>query len=141
MRDIYASLARRRKRAYLAGEIAQSERPLADKYRALKTLDATIQLFAPTSNPELIPATRPTRRGLFSRNGEQMRLCLAPLRETGQPMSVRQVAEHAMRAKWLPTHNTAIVGSVRVALGRPEDKRPVVRIISAPDAWWVSGTE
>ena len=47
MRDTYAILALRRKRAYLAGEIAQAERRLADKYRALKTLDATIQLFAP----------------------------------------------------------------------------------------------
>jgi hypothetical protein len=43
----------------------------------LKNLDATIQIFQPTSNPELIPAIRPTRRGLFFRNGEQMRLFLA----------------------------------------------------------------
>jgi hypothetical protein len=144
MRDTYAILALRRKRAYLAGEIAQAERQLADKYRALKTLDATIQLFAPATNPELIPAIRPTRRGLFFRKGEQMRLCLAALRETGQPMSARQVAEHAMRAKGLPTDNEAIVGSVRVqirvALGRLEDRGLVVRIISAPDAWWALST-
>ena len=141
MRDTYAILALRRKRAYLAGEIAQAERQLADKYRTLRTLDATIQLFQPTSNPELIPAIRPHRRGLFFRQGEQMRLCLAALRDAGQPMSARQVAEHAMRAKGLPTDNERIVGSVRVqgrvALGRLEDRGLVVRIISAPDAWWV----
>jgi len=140
MRDTYAILALRRKRAYLAGEIAQAERQLADKYRTLKTLDATIQLFAPATNPELIPAIRPTRRGLFFRHGEQMRLCLAALREAGQPMSARQVAEHAMRAKGLPIDNAPILASVavqvRVALGRLEDKGMVVRIISAPDACW-----
>jgi predicted transcriptional regulator of viral defense system len=69
-----------------------------------------------------------------------MRLGLSALRETEQPMSARQVAEHAMRAKGLPTDNEAIVGSVRVqvrvALGRLEDRGLLVRIISAPDAWW-----
>ena len=133
-------MALRRKRAYLAGEIAQAERQLADKYRTLKTLDATIQLFAHATNPELIPAIRPTRRGLFFREGEQMRLCITALRETGQPMSARQVAEHAMRAKGLPTDNAPILRSiavqVRVALGRLEGKGMVVRIVSAPDAWW-----
>jgi hypothetical protein len=86
MRDTYATLALRRKRAYLAGEIVQAERQLADKYRTLKTLDATIQLFAPTTNPELIPAISPRRRDLFFREGEQMRLCLSALRETEQPL-------------------------------------------------------
>jgi hypothetical protein len=55
-------------------------------------------------------------------------------------MSARQVAEHAMRTKGLPTGNAAIVGSVavqvRVALGRLEGGGLVVKIISAPDAWW-----
>jgi hypothetical protein len=63
---------------------------------------------------------------LFFRQGEQMRLCLAALRETGQPISARQVAGHAMWAKGLPTDNEAVVGSirakVRVALGRLEEK-------------------
>jgi hypothetical protein len=81
MCDTYAILALRRKRAYLAGEIAQAERQLADKHTWVKNLDATIQLFQPTTNPDLIPAIRPTRRGLFFRQGEQMRLCRDALRE------------------------------------------------------------
>jgi hypothetical protein len=140
MRDTYAILALRRKRAYLAGEIGQAERQLAEKYTAPKNLDATIQLFAPTTNPELIPAIRPTRRGLFFRQGEQMRLCRDALREAGGPLSARQVAEYAMRAKGLPVGNAPILASitvqVRVALGRLEARRLVVKIISAPDAWW-----
>jgi hypothetical protein len=108
-------------------------------------LDATIQLFAPATNPELIPAIRPTRRGLCFRQGEQMRLWLAALREAGQPMSVRQAAEYAMRAKGLPTDNAPIQASiavqVRVALRRLEDKGLAVRIISAPDACWALAGE
>jgi hypothetical protein len=145
MRDTYAILALRRKRAYLAGDIAQAERQLADKYKALKNLDATIHLFAPTTNPELIPAIRPHRRGLFFRQGEQLRLCLDALREVGGPMSARQVAEYAMRAKGLPVGNAPILASitvqVRVALGRLEGKGRVVKIISAPDAWWALAPE
>jgi hypothetical protein len=108
--------------------------------KVLATLDATIQLFTPTTNPELIPSIRPTWRGLFFRNGEQTRLCLDALREAGGPMSARQVAERAMLAKGLPIDNAPILASiivqVRVALGRLEGKGRVVKIISAPDAWW-----
>ncbi len=140
MGDAYAILALRRKRAYLAGEIAQAELQLADKRKILGTLDATIQLFEPTANPELIPAIRPTKRGLFFRHGEQMRLCVAALREAGGPVSARQVAEQVMVAKGLPTGNAPILASitvqVRVALGRLEAKGMAVKIIREPDAWW-----
>lgn len=140
MRDTYAALALRRKRAYLAGEIAQAERQLAERRKVLATLDATIQLFAPATNPELIRAIRPTRRGLFFRQGEQMRLCLAALREAGQPMSARQVAEYAMRAKGLPTDNAPTLSSIavqlRAALARLAAKGMVVKIICQPNARW-----
>jgi hypothetical protein len=60
-----------------------------------RALDATIRLFAPATNRELISAIRPTQRGRFFRQGKQMRLCLTTLREAGGPMSARQVAEYA----------------------------------------------
>ena len=123
----------------MAGELTQAERQLADKRKVLATLDATIHLFAPATNPDLIPAVRPTRRGLFFRLGEQMRLCLDALREAGGPMSARQVSEHAMLDKGLPAGNAPILASiavqVRVALGRLEDRRTAVPLISEPDAW------
>jgi len=140
MRDTYAILALRRKRAYLAGEIAQAEHRLANKRKVLATLDATIQLFEPTTNPELIPAIRPTRHGLFFRHGEQTRLCISALREANRPLSARQVAGYAMLAKGLPTDNAPILAAitvqVRVALGRLQAKGVVVKIICRPDAWW-----
>ena len=74
----------------VGSEITHAERQLvADKGKVLATLDATIHLFAPATNPELIRAVRPTRRGLLFRLGEQMRLCLDALREAGVPMSAR----------------------------------------------------
>jgi len=55
-------------------------------------------------------------------------------------VSARQVATQVMVAKGLPTDNAPILASitvqVRVALGRLEAKGMVVKIISAPDAWW-----
>ena len=144
MRDTYAIMALRRKRAYLAGEIARAERTIAKQRETLAALDATIQLFEPTTNPELIPAIRPTRRGLFFRNGEQTRFCVSALRDAERPLSARQVAVYAMEAKGLPTDNAPIVAKitvqVRVALGRLAAKGMVVKIISAPDAWWALAT-
>ena len=43
MRDTYAILALRGKRAYLAGEIAKAEQVLAVQRKVLATVDATIQ--------------------------------------------------------------------------------------------------
>ena len=76
MGDTYAILALRRKRAHLAGKIEAAECAIARDRAALAALDATIHLFEPETNPELIPAIRPTRHGLFFRHGEQTRLCL-----------------------------------------------------------------
>ncbi len=140
MGNIYAIMALRRKRAYLAGEIERVERGLADQRKTLATLDATIRLFEPASNPELISAIRPMRRGLFFRHGEQTRLCIAALREASKPLSARSVAAYAMEAKGLPLDNAPILASitvqVRVALHRLETKGIARRIISKPDAWW-----
>ena len=140
MGDTYAIMALRRKRARLAGEIEADERAIARKRETLATLDATIRLFDPGANTELIPSIRPTRRGLFFRNGEQMRLCVRALREAKQPLSARQVGVRALLAKGLPADNEKIVNSIRVqvrmALGRLEAKGIVRRIISQPDTWW-----
>jgi hypothetical protein len=107
MPDTLAILALRRKRAHLAGEIEAAERRIAPLRATLAQLDAVIRLFDATGNPELIPAIRPVRRGLFFRHGEQMRLCLEALREAGEPLrGAQSVAEYAMLAKGLPVDDT-----------------------------------
>jgi hypothetical protein len=133
-------MALRRKRAHLAGEIESAERAISRRRETLATLDATIHLFEPDANPELIPSIRPTRRGLFFRHGEQMRLCVSALREAQHPLSARQIGVYALLAKGLPADNAEIVNSIRaqarMALGRLEAKGIVRRVISQPDTWW-----
>jgi hypothetical protein len=140
MPDTFAILALRRKRAHLAGEIEAAERRIAPLRATLVQLDAVIRLFDATSNPELIPAIRPARRGLFFRHGEQMRLCLEALREAGGPLRARSVAEYAMLAKGLPVDDaevrTVIIEHVRMALIRLERRGLVRKVIVAPEVWW-----
>ncbi len=59
MRATFALSALRRKRAYLAGEIEAVERQIAAKRGALAQLDATILLFNPAADPDLIGSFRP----------------------------------------------------------------------------------
>jgi hypothetical protein len=145
VQDKFAICGLRRKRAYLAGEIEAAERDLARKRQALANIDAVILLFEPESHPDLIPARRATKRGLFFRHGEQQRLCLAALREANAPLPARRVAEYAMQVKELPIDNgrvrERIIHQVRVALTRLEEKGKVRRIVSQPDTWWELATQ
>lgn len=140
MGDTFAILALRRKRARLAGEIEAIERTITPLRLALPQLDAVIRLFEPKSNPELIPAIRPTRHGLFFRRGEQARLILSALRDAGKPVRAPWVAEHTMLVKGIPVDDaevrTAIATQTRVALARLEKRGSVRRIIQAPETWW-----
>jgi cytochrome c553 len=78
MPDTFVISGLHRKRAHLAGEIDAAQRALTAKRDMLATLDSVIRLFEPESDPELIPAIRPTsRRCLYFRRAEQMRLALA----------------------------------------------------------------
>jgi hypothetical protein len=140
MPDTFAIIALRRKRARLAGEIEAAERRIVPLRATLAQLDAVIRLFEPTSNPELIPSIRPSRRNLFFRHGEQMRLCLDALREKRGPMQARSVAEYAMLMKGLPVDDkelrTTIIEQVRWGLSRLERRGLVRRVILAPEVWW-----
>ncbi|HTC12090.1 MAG TPA: hypothetical protein VK726_25285 [Acetobacteraceae bacterium] len=69
MGKAFALAALRRKRAHLAGEMALPEKSLAKLRRALDTIDATINLFEPATNPELIAPVRPCVRGIYFQLG------------------------------------------------------------------------
>jgi hypothetical protein len=140
MPDTFAILGLRRKRARIAGEIAQAERRIEPLREALAHLDAVLRIFDATSNPELIPAIRPTTRGAFFRRGEQMRLCLEALREAKGPLRARSVAEYAMLEKGLPVDDRrvceGIADQVRIALTRLERRGVVRKVMVAPEVWW-----
>lgn len=140
MPDTFATSALRRKRAHIAGEIAQLEKALAKLRRARDTIDATLNLFTPATNPDLIPPIRPYTSNLFFRNGEQMRLCLDALREACKPVRTLGVTAYVMEAKGLPSEDgklrTAILDQVRKALYRMEKRGLVRRMMTAPETWW-----
>jgi hypothetical protein len=98
MGNTYAISALRRKRAHLAGEIEAAERALAQKRATLTSLDAALLRFDTERDPTLIGAIKPTMRGSYFRHSEQLRLCMAALREAKRPLSVRYLTEHTMRA-------------------------------------------
>ena len=141
MGTYYAIMQLREKRARLAGQIEKAERALDATRRDLANLDAVIRLFEPKANPELIPSIRPvSRRNLFFRHGEQMRLACDMLRDAEKPMRCRSIAEGVMMRKGLPTEDPTLVQTislqVRVALFRLEARGLARRIVKAPEAWW-----
>ena len=139
-RDTFVIMGLHRKRARLAGEIEAAEGSLAKQREALAQVDAVIRLFDARSNPELIPAIRPTPRCLFFRHGEQMRLCVSALREAGRPLRAAAVARYAMLAKGLPVDDwrvdQEVADRIRIALGRLAKRGVVRRIVVAPETWW-----
>ena len=139
MRNTYAILALRRKRAHLAGEIEAAERAIARQRASLANLDAALLLFDAERDPTLIPSVRPIRIRLYFRHGEQIRLCLEAVREADAPLETRQVAAFAMRAKGLDTGDlellAAIVVQVRVALHRLAAKGLIFRIGGKHCVW------
>jgi hypothetical protein len=124
----------------LAGEIDAAERNINRQREALATLDAVIRMFEPASNPELIASIRPaSRRCLYFRHGEQMRLAVCALREAGKPVSCRYVADYAMAAKGMepePRVRAAIVEGIRAALERLAAKGIVRKLVEWPETWW-----
>ena len=140
MGDTFAILALRRKRAHLAGEIAQAERALAKQRHTLATIDAVINMFEPATNPDLIPPIRPvSRRCMFFRHGEMTRLCVSALREADKPVQARWITEYAIAAKGLESDRhfrEKLTEQFRAALKRLVAKGLVRQIVQWPDTWW-----
>ncbi len=128
-----------KKRGRIAGEMQIAERALAKKRRELDTIDATINLFSPQTNPDLIPAIRPYSRSLFFDYGELVRLCYEALRKADGPMTTGRIADYAIQAKGLDVDRATrkgIVDIVRKGLGRLEARGRVRRVIVEPETWW-----
>jgi hypothetical protein len=82
-----------RKRAELAGEIEHTQARLRTLMADVGSLDGAIRVFDPEYKVQAIKpkAFRPSR-GV--QRGEVSRAILAILRETGEPLTTREVAEH-----------------------------------------------
>jgi hypothetical protein len=88
-----------RKRADLAGRVEHMRSELETTLASLAALDATLRLFAPELRPQAIrPKPFPPLRGP-EQPGMRVRDVLGALRETGRPMTTREIAERLLAGR------------------------------------------
>src|SRR3954468_23794664 len=99
MGDELATAAMVRKRAELAGRIEHARVELDAMLASLAALDATLRLFDPELRPQAIrPRPFPPRRGP-EQPVMRVRDVLGALRETGRPMTTREIAERLLAGR------------------------------------------
>src|SRR5918997_114498 len=108
MADEIAVAALVRKRAELAGRIDHARAELDGMLAGLAALDTTLRIFDPELRPEAVrpkpyrPASGQPSPGIRSRD------VLGVLRETGRPMTAREIAERLLAGQ-------GMVGDERLA--------------------------
>ena len=85
-----------RKRAEIAGDIAQLKLQVRNRRRDLAGIDAVLRVLAPGSDPTTIPAKRPVKYLNLFRQGELGRLILGVMRTAGRPMSNLDITQAIM---------------------------------------------
>ncbi|HEX3496286.1 MAG TPA: hypothetical protein VHT02_03770 [Methylocella sp.] len=140
MVETHVVSALRLKRAEISGHIHDLEKRIARQRIALANLDATIRLFSPSTNPDLIPAKRPYRCTRYFAHDELPRLVMDALRLATGPLAAPDIATAVMRAKGAAMDDDAFKAIVTErALGvlRGLAKRGgVVRLGTSRNAQW-----
>jgi hypothetical protein len=97
--EVLATAALVRKRAELAGRIEHTRAALDVMLASLAALDITLRLFDPELRPQTIrPKPFPPLRGP-EQPGMRVRDVLGALRETGRPMTTREIAERLLAGR------------------------------------------
>src|SRR5664279_3543493 len=132
--------ALRTKRAEISGYIHDLEKRIARQRANLASLDATIRLFAPGTNPDAIPAKRPYRRTRYFARNELSRLVMDALRLATGPLAATDIATAIMGVKGAALDDAAfkaIVAERVLNVLRGLAKRSeVVRIGTSRNAQW-----
>jgi hypothetical protein len=128
-----------KKRAEIDGDLRQTAKRLADLRADRDTIDAAIRVFDPSRVPHQIkPHLRRLKPRLF-RHGECTRAIMGMLRTTGEPMTVRQIADKLVDDYHLevaqPGEREALTARVRGVLSRHVDKSLVRRRRGADVIW------
>jgi len=129
----------RRKRARIAGEIAQARKVLAQRTEELAAVDTVLRLFAPDDDPDMIPPIKPASHGLFFRYRELGRICMDVLREARRPVTLDRIVAVAIEAKGLPDDKRLrkhVTDTARASLMRLERRGVVRRVVREPEVWW-----
>lgn len=117
MGDVNLLHTLRRKRAYLQGEIEAKECQLGCLRDDLETIDRMIRLIDAGTDPRTIKGIRPHQRLEGFKQGDQTKLILTVLRESGEPMSAREIADAIAVRKGMPVI-PELVSRVRATMGR-----------------------
>ncbi len=105
-----------RKRAELAGQIEHAQMTLHQLIIDLDNLDATIRLFKPDIDLEEIrPQPVPPRHSAFK--GEISRLVMDTLRQSRNPLTTRDLAQHVMAGRGLNTADKRLLKLVGKRVG------------------------
>ena len=127
------------KRAELAGEVEHYQRELQRLAAELGHLDATIRLFDPFYD---LGSVRPKRRGRRTQwfaPGECQRLVLETLRDAGEPLSGRALAQMLVTRKELAGGHDVLapVNKTAMAVLRRLLSKEVVCRSALPNGTWV----
>jgi len=133
----YAVGALTKKRAELAGDVAQIKLQLRDRRRDLAKVDDILRILAPGIDPSCIPSKRPVRYMNVFRQGELGRLIIAVLRAEQRAMTNLELADIILcrgsfdRSLW-----TAIRRRTRANLDYLQHQGRVAKVGRGRDALW-----
>ena len=101
-KDSVAINGLKRKRAEIAGIVADHERKARHWKAALAHVDATLRLFSSEIDPQAIPGKRPYRQSRYFSGSELARFCMDQLRLAAEPIPAAAIYEAAVKAHGIP---------------------------------------
>jgi hypothetical protein len=116
MADPHIISALSRKRAEIAGVVADLERQIAGQRALLAHLDATLRIFDPDAKPEAIPPRRVAHTtGRFA-TGDISGACMTAIRESAAPVSSRDIAQRLMASYGLDAKDSKLRRDVQASV-------------------------
>ena len=100
------------KRAEVAGQITSYQSEIQRLQSALSYLDGAIKLFAPEFDLRTVKSKRTNARNQYFGHGEAQRMTLDVLREVGEPMCSREIANALIQRKHIES-TAAIVERIQ----------------------------
>jgi hypothetical protein len=139
MADPHVISALREKRAELSGELIAAEKRILQLRDDIASLDRTIQVFDPTSEPHKIRPILRRKKPPFIPSGQCSRAVLDMLRVADAPMTAREIAAQLAACYQVDASNTAamnaLIGKVRNTLARQKGLASEMR--GNAEAWCV----
>ena len=116
MAETHVVSALMQKRADIAGQIEHTQTALRQLIIDLDNLDATLRLFEPDIDLEVIrPKPFPPRNAAV--RGNLSRIVFASLRQSSKPLTAQDIAQHVMAERGLNTSDTQLVKLIGKRVG------------------------